>query len=85
MPDRTRIVERFEHRVGLRGRARGPAAARHEIGFFLRRIALLMTAVAVLVSAEAAALAAFEDVSYWQGRDVVARHRQHDRRVRRAP
>jgi voltage-gated potassium channel len=66
MPDRTRIVERFEHRVGLRPRP-GPAAARHEIGFFLRRIALLMTVVAALVVGGGAAFAAFEDSSYWQG------------------
>jgi voltage-gated potassium channel len=73
MPQRTRIVERFEHqverlehRVGLRPRP-GPAAARHEMGFFLRRIAVLMGAVAVLVLGGAVALAGFEDVSYWHG------------------
>jgi voltage-gated potassium channel len=73
MPQRTRIVERFEHqverlehRVGLRPRP-GPASARHEMGFFLRRIALLMGAVALLVLGGAVALAGFEDVSYWHG------------------
>jgi len=66
MPDRTRIVERFEHRVGLRPRP-GPAAARHEIGFFLRRIALLMAVISVLVVGGGAAFAAFEDASYWHG------------------
>jgi voltage-gated potassium channel len=73
MPDRTRIVERFEHqverfehRVGLRPRP-GPAAARHEMAFFLRRIALLVGALALLVLGGAVALAGFEDVTLWRG------------------
>ena len=65
MQSGTRIVERLEHRVGLRPRP-GPAAARHEMAFFLRRIALLVAAVAFLVLGVAIALAAFEDISYWQ-------------------
>jgi voltage-gated potassium channel len=66
MPGRTRIVERLEHRVGLRPRP-GPATTRHEMAFFLRRLAFLVASVAVLVLGSAVALAAFEDVSYWQG------------------
>ena len=45
----------------------GRAAARHEMAFFLRRIALLVGSVGVLVLGGAVALAAFEDVSYWRG------------------
>ena len=63
---RTRIAERFEHRVGRRVH-RGPSVARHEMGFFLRRIALLVGSIAVLVLGGAIALSAFEDVSYWRG------------------
>jgi len=66
LPDRTRIVERFEHRVGLRPRP-GPAAARHEMAFFARRFALLVALIALLVLGGAAALAGFEDVTYWKG------------------
>jgi voltage-gated potassium channel len=66
MQSGTRIVERLEHRVGLRPRP-GPAAARHEMAFFLRRIALLVAVVAFLVLGLAVVLAAFEDISYWQG------------------
>jgi voltage-gated potassium channel len=59
----TRIAERLQTRVGLR-----PGAAAHnEMLFFLRRIALLLGSVALLVLAGGAALAAFEDVSYWRG------------------
>ena len=60
----TRISERFQTRVGLRP---GRAAARHEMLFFLRRIALLVGSVALLVLGGAGALAFFEDVSYWRG------------------
>lgn len=60
----TRIAERFQSRVGLRP---GRAAARKEILFFLRRIAVLVTSVAALVLAGAGAIAGFEDVSYWRG------------------
>jgi voltage-gated potassium channel len=60
----TRIAERFQTRVGLRP---GRASARLEMMFFLRRIALLVGSVAVLVVAGGAALAAFEDASYWRG------------------
>jgi voltage-gated potassium channel len=66
MPSRTRIVERLEHRVGLRPRP-GPAAGRHEMAFFLRRIGLLVAAVVLLVLGGAVALAGAEDVSYWNG------------------
>ena len=65
MPDRTRIVERLEDRVGLR--RPGPMVARHEMAFFLRRIALLIGSVAALVLGGALAMSMFEDVSYWQG------------------
>jgi voltage-gated potassium channel len=60
----TRISERFQTRVGLRP---GRAAARLEMMFFLRRIALLVGSVALLMLAGGAALAGFEDVSYWSG------------------
>jgi voltage-gated potassium channel len=60
----TRISERFQTRVGLRP---GRAAARLEMMFFLRRIALLMGSIALLVLGGAAAFAAFEEVSYWRG------------------
>jgi voltage-gated potassium channel len=60
----TRISERFQTRVGLRP---GRAAARLEMMFFLRRIALLMGLVTVLVLGGAAAFAKFEDASYWRG------------------
>jgi voltage-gated potassium channel len=60
----TRISERFQTRVGLRP---GRAAARLEMMFFLRRIALLMCSITVLVLGGAAAFAAFEDSSYWRG------------------
>jgi voltage-gated potassium channel len=59
----TRISERLQTRVGLRP----GASARDEMLFFLRRIALLLGSVALLVLAGGAALAAFEDVSYWRG------------------
>ena len=50
----TRISERFQTRVGLRP---GRAAARHEMHFFLRRIALLVGSVALLMLAGGAAIA----------------------------
>jgi len=60
----TRIAERIQTRVGLRpGRAR----ARLEMMFFLRRIGLLVGSLVVMILAGAAALAVFEDVSYWRG------------------
>jgi voltage-gated potassium channel len=48
-------------------RSRGSAVYRHEMNFFLRRIALLVGSVVLLVLGGAIALAAFEDVSYWRG------------------
>jgi voltage-gated potassium channel len=60
------MLERFEARLGLRPLP-GPAAARHEMVHFLRRIALLIAAITVLVLGGAAALSLFEGVSYWQG------------------
>jgi voltage-gated potassium channel len=60
----TRIADRFQTRVGLRP---GHAAARKEMLFFLRRIALLVGLLVFLVLGGAAALSAFEDVSYWRG------------------
>jgi voltage-gated potassium channel len=58
-----RIAERFQARVGLR-----PGhAARNEMLFFLRRIALLLGSVVALVLVGGAALAANEEVSYWRG------------------
>jgi voltage-gated potassium channel len=60
----TRIADRFQTRIGLRP---GPGAARKEMMFFLRRIALLVGSVAALILAGGAALALFEDVSYWSG------------------
>jgi voltage-gated potassium channel len=60
----TRIAERVQSRVGRRP---GHAAARLEMRFFLRRIALLVGSLALLVVAGGVALAIFEDVSYWRG------------------
>jgi voltage-gated potassium channel len=62
----TNRLQRFEARAGFYPRP-GPAAARHEVSHFLRRLVLLVALIAVLVLAGAAALAAFEDVSYWRG------------------
>jgi voltage-gated potassium channel len=59
------FLGRFDRRMAPR--ARGSAVARHEMHFFLRRIALLVGSVVVLVLGGAIALAAFEDVSYWRG------------------
>lgn len=58
--------KRIAERVDLRTH-RGPAIARHEMGFFLRRIALLVGSIALLVLGGGIALAVFEDVSYWRG------------------
>jgi voltage-gated potassium channel len=60
----TRIAERIQTRVGLRP---GRAKARLEMMFFLRRIGLLVGSLVVMILAGAAALAAFEDASYWLG------------------
>ena len=60
----TRIAHRFQTRVGAR---LGPATARNEMMFFLRRIALLVAFFVALVLGAAASLAAFEEVSYWHG------------------
>src|SRR5436190_9709523 len=62
----TNRFQRFEARAGLQPRP-GPAVARHEISHFLRRLILLMALITALVLGGAAALAAFEDVSYWRG------------------
>jgi voltage-gated potassium channel len=58
-----RIAERFQTRVGLR-----PGhAARNEMLFLLRRIALLLGSVVALVLVGGASLAANEEVTYWRG------------------
>jgi voltage-gated potassium channel len=59
----TRFADRFQPRIGVRP----GTAARSEMLFFLRRIGLLVASLVVLVVAGGAALAAFEDVSYWRG------------------
>jgi voltage-gated potassium channel len=61
-----RVASRFEHRIAMRPRP-SQVAARHEMRFFLRRIARLVGSVALLVLGGGLALAAFEDVSYWVG------------------
>jgi voltage-gated potassium channel len=45
----------------------GPAGARHEAVHFLRRLAVLIALITVLVLGGAAGLAGFEHVSYWKG------------------
>jgi voltage-gated potassium channel len=45
----------------------GPAAARHEVLRFARRLAFLIVALNMLLLGGAAAFAISEDVSYWQG------------------
>jgi voltage-gated potassium channel len=60
------MLERFEARLGLRPLP-GPAAARHEMLHFLRRLALLIGAITALVLAGALFLSIFENVSYWRG------------------
>jgi voltage-gated potassium channel len=62
----TKVIERLGLRLGFSRRV-GFATARHEVFRFLRRLAFLIGAVNVLVLGGAAALAAFEDVSYWRG------------------
>jgi voltage-gated potassium channel len=59
-------LRRFEARLGMRPRP-GPAAARHEVFHFLRRLALLIGLITALVLVGALALSVFEDVSYWKG------------------
>jgi voltage-gated potassium channel len=59
-------LHRFETRIGVRPLP-GPAAARHEMVHFLRRIALLIGAITVLVLGGALFLSIFEDISYWRG------------------
>jgi voltage-gated potassium channel len=65
MPITSRF-QRIEARMGLYPRP-GPAVARHEVFHFMRRLILLMALLTVLVLGGAAALAAFEGVSYWRG------------------
>lgn len=62
----TKVIERFQARMGLPGRA-GLVTARHEMLRFIRRLVLLVAALVTLVFCGAAALLAFEDVSYWHG------------------
>jgi voltage-gated potassium channel len=61
----TKVFDRIQVRMGMR--PRGRAAARHEMLRFVRRLALLVGAINVLVLGGAAAFVAFEDVSYWHG------------------
>jgi len=63
----TRVIERFQLRMGLFGRGAGLVTARHEMMRFIRRLVLLIGALVVLVVGGAAALLVFEDVSYWHG------------------
>jgi voltage-gated potassium channel len=68
MPDRRLTIPgavgRLQTRAALTPRL---AAARHELRRFIRRLALLIAAITVLILVGAAALSAFEDVSYWTG------------------
>jgi voltage-gated potassium channel len=68
MPDRRVMIPgalgRIQSRAAVPSRF---AAARHELGRFIRRLAFLVAAIAVLIFSGAAALSAFEDVSYWTG------------------
>jgi voltage-gated potassium channel len=68
MPERRMMIP------GVIGRAQARAltsprlaAARHEMRRFIRRLALLIAAITVLVVGGGGALAVFEDVSYWEG------------------
>jgi voltage-gated potassium channel len=62
----TNVIDRFQARMGLTPRV-GPAGARREALHFLRRLSVLIAAIAVLVGGGAAAFTVFEDVSYWSG------------------
>ena len=64
--DETPMRQVLRPGLGL-GRGPGFALARHEFLRFVRRLALLIAALAVLVLGGAAALSLFEDVSYWRG------------------
>ncbi len=59
----------FDHFSESTGGSEPPtaAAARREIGHFLRRLAALIAGLTVLTVAGGAALAALEDVSFWRG------------------
>jgi voltage-gated potassium channel len=58
----------FDHFTDRGGAATPtPAAARREVGHFLKRLAALIAALTALTLAGGAALAAFEDVSLWHG------------------
>jgi voltage-gated potassium channel len=63
----TRLVDRIERRMGMRTQPAGPAFVRREIVHFIRRLSVLVGLITLLLLAGAAALSAFEDVSYWQG------------------
>jgi voltage-gated potassium channel len=68
MPDRRVMIPRTLGRLQARAAMPpGLAAARHELGRFIRRLVLLIGAITVLLFGGAAALAAFEHVSYWAG------------------
>jgi voltage-gated potassium channel len=54
-----------DHRIG--GETPTPAAARREIGHFLRRLVTLLAAVTALTLAGGIALSMFEDKSLWRG------------------
>jgi voltage-gated potassium channel len=54
-------------RPGIGARRGGFAVARHEVSRFIRRLAVLIVAISALITGGAAALAGFEDVSYWRG------------------
>jgi voltage-gated potassium channel len=60
------MYQRLEGRLGLRPLP-GPAAARHEMQHFMRRLGLLIGLITALVLSGALALSIFEDVSYWHG------------------
>ena len=72
----TRISERFQTRVGLRP---GRAAARHEMMFFLRRIALLVGSVAAARARRRGGAGRIRGCLLLARRHVGARHGRHDR------